>query len=81
MLEIFKKFEYFYNLKLQLFWTTLNKSLTLTTDFNRTKFNNIMIISFFKIKKEKNVYYVNLLVANQFYDYNFPFQVKYYSLI
>ena len=39
------------------------------------------MIPFFKIKKEKNVWYVTLLVANQFYEYNFPFQFKDYFLI
>jgi len=39
------------------------------------------MIPFFKIKKEKNIWYVTLLVANQFYEYNFPFQFKDYFLI
>ena len=39
------------------------------------------MIPFFKIKKEKNVWYVTLLVANQFYECNFPFQFKDYFLI
>ena len=38
-----------------------------------------MLLSFlnfpyFKIKKKGNLWNVTLLVANQFYDYNFPFQ-------
>ena len=45
------------------------------------EFSSIVIIPFFKIKKEKNVWYVTLVVANQFYECNFPFQFKDYFLI
>ena len=38
------------------------------------------MIPFLKIKKKKNIWYVPLLVANQFYEYNFPFQFKDYFL-
>ena len=53
----------------------------MNSDFNGNEFSSIVMIPFFKIKKEKNVWYVTLLVANQFYEYNFPFQFKDYFLI
>lgn len=81
ILEIFKEFEYLHDFKLQRFRTTLDDSLSLNTNFNGSEFSNIVMILFFKIKKEKNVWYVTLLVANQFYEYNFPFQFKDYFLI
>ncbi len=81
ILEIFKEFEYLHNFKLQVFRTTLNDSLSLNTDFNGNEFSSIVMIPFFKIKKEKNIWYLTLLVANQFYEYNFPFQFKEYFLI
>lgn len=81
ILEIFKEFEYLHDFKLQIFRTTLDDSLSLNSDFNGNEFNSIVMILFFKIKKEKNVWYVTLLVANQFYDYNFTFQFKDYFLI
>ena len=66
---------------MQIFRTTLDDSLSLNSDFNGNEFSSIVMIPFFKIKKEKNVWYVTLLVANQFYEYNFPFQFKDYFLI
>jgi hypothetical protein len=81
ILEIFKEFEYLHDFKLQIFRTTLDDSLSLNNDFNGNEFSSIVMIPFFKIKKEKNVWYVTLLVANQFYEYNFPFQFKDYFLI
>ena len=81
ILEIFKEFEYLHDFKLQIFRTTLDDSLSLNSDFNGNEFSSIVMIPFFKIKKEKNVWYVTLLVANQFYEYNFLFQFKDYFLI
>lgn len=81
IIEIFKEFEYLHNFKLQVFRTTLDDSLSLNSDFNGNEFGSIVMIPFFKIKKEKNIWYVTLLVANQFYEYNFPFQFKEYFLI
>ena len=81
ILEIFKKFEYLHDFKLQIFRSTLDDSLSLNSDFNANELSSIVIIPFFKIKKEKNVCYVTLLVAKQFYEYNFPFQFKDYFLI
>jgi len=81
ILEIFKEFEYLHDFKLQIFRTTLDDSLNLNNDFNGNEFSSIVMIPFFKIKKEKNVWYVTLLMANQFYECNFPFQFKDYFLI
>ena len=81
ILEIFKEFEYLHDFKLQIFRTTLDDSLSLNTDFNGNEFSSIVLILFLKIKNKKNVWYVTLLVANQFYQYNFPFQFKDYFLI
>ena len=66
---------------MQIFRTTLNDSLSLNSDLNGNEFSSIVMIPFFKIKKEKNVWYVTLVVANQFYECNFPFQFKDYFLI
>ena len=80
MIEIFKEFEYLHEFKLQRFQTALDDSLSLNTDLNGNEFSSVVLIPFFKIKKEKNIWYVTLLVANQFYEYNFPFQFKDYFL-
>jgi hypothetical protein len=81
IIEIFKEFEYIHNFKLQVFRTTLDDSLSLNSDFNGDEFSSIVMIPFLKIKKEKNIWSVTLLVANQFYEYKFPFQFKEYFLI
>jgi hypothetical protein len=81
IIEIFKEFEYIHNFKLQVFRTTLYDSLSLNSGFNGDEFSSIVMIPFFKIKKEKNIWSVTLLVANQFYEYKFPFQFKEYFLI
>ena len=80
ILEIFKEFEYLHDFKLQIFRTTLDDSLSLNSDFNGNEFSSIVMIPFFKIKKEKNIWSVTMLVAKQFYEYNFPFQFKDYFL-
>ena len=54
--------------------------MSLNSDFNGNEFSSIVMIPFFKIKKEKNIWYVTLLVANQFYEYNFPFQFNDYFI-
>jgi len=81
IIEIFKEFEYLQNFKLQIFRKTLNDSLILDSDFNEDSFTSIVLIPFFKIRKEKNIWYITLLVANQFYECNFPFQFTDYFLI
>jgi len=55
--------------------------LSFNTDFNGNELSSIVMIPFLKIKKEKNIWYVTLLVANKFYEYNCPFQFKDYFLI
>ena len=83
IIEIFKKFEYLHNFKLQAFRSTLDESLILNGNYdnsNYTEFTSVVMIPFIKIKKIKNVWNVNLLVANQFYEYKFPFQFDDYFL-
>ena len=47
---------------------------------NNSQFTNIVLIPYFNIQKKGNIWNVTLLVANQFYDYNFPFQFNHYFL-
>ena len=51
--EIFKEFEYLHGFKLQIFRTTLDDGLSLNSDLNGNEFSSIVMIPFFKIKKEK----------------------------
>lgn len=76
--EIFKSFEYIHAFQLQTFRTILNDCLSMGGD--DIEFTSVVMIPFFKIKKENNQWNVVLLVAKQFYEYNFPFQFKDYFL-
>jgi hypothetical protein len=70
-LQIFKDLEAFQIFKLQTF--TLE-------DFDDFEFCSSVIIPYLKIKKKRNLWNVTLLVANQFYEYNFPFQFTDYFI-
>lgn len=80
MVEIFKQFEYLHDFKLQTFRTTLDDSLILNDNSNEAEFTSVVMIPYLKIKKKRNVWNVTLLVANQFYEYNFPFQFTDYFI-
>ena len=62
--------------QLQTFRTILNDHLTL----NDIQFTIVVLIPFFRIRKKNNLWSVILLIANQFYDYDFPFQFNEYFL-
>lgn len=78
MIEIFKHFQYLHDFKLQTFQATLDNNLSLNNNSNDPEFTSVVLIPYFKIKKKRNVWNVTLLVANQFYDYKFPFQFNDY---
>ena len=76
MVQIFQEFQYLHQFQLKTFRTTLNDSLTL----NDIQFTSIVMIPFFQIRKKNNIWNVTLLIANQFYEYKFPFQFNDYFL-
>ena len=80
MIEIFKHFQYLHDFKLQTFQATLDNNLSLDNNSNDPEFTSVVLIPYFRIKKKGNVWNVTLLVANQFYDYNFPFQFNDYFI-
>ena len=48
--------------------------------YNYSEFTSVVLISYFNIKKQANIWNVTLLIAHQFYEYNFPFQFNEYFL-
>lgn len=77
MLAIFKQFQELHQFKLETFQATLDNNLILNDNY---QFTSIVLIPYFNIQKKANIWNVTLLVANQFYDYNFPFQFNHYFL-
>ena len=77
VVEIFKQFQDLHQFQLKTFQRTLNDNLILNDD---CEFTSVVLIPYFNIKKKGNIWNVTLLVANQFYDYNFPFQFNHYFL-
>ena len=77
MVEILKHFEHLHKFQLETFRTTLDDNLILNDDCH---FTSVVLIPYFNIKKKGNIWNVTLLVADPFYDYNFPFQFHHYFL-
>ena len=71
MVEIFKQFQYLHQFQLKTFQRTLDDNLILNDD---SEFTSVVLIPYFNVQKKGNIWNVTLLVADQFYDYNFPFQ-------
>ena len=78
MLNIFKQFQDLHQFKLETFQTTLNDNLSLNDNYS--EFTSVVLIPYFNIKKQANIWNVTLLIAHQFYEYNFPFQFNEYFL-
>ena len=77
MVEIFKQFQYLHQFQLKTFQTTLDDNLILN---DNSQFTSVVLIPYWNIQKKGNIWNVTLLVANQFYNYNFPFQFNHYLL-
>jgi hypothetical protein len=77
MVEIFKQFQDLHQFQLKTFQTTLDDNLILN---DNSQFTSVVLIPYFSIQKKGNIWNVTLLVARQFYDYNFPFQFNHYFL-
>lgn len=77
MVEIFKQFQDLHQFQLKTFQTTLDDNLILDNNY---QFTSIVLIPYFNVQKKGNIWNVTLLVASQFYDYNFPFQFNDYFL-
>lgn len=71
MVDIFKQFQDLHKFQLKTFQRTLNDNLIID---DNSQFTSIVLIPYFNIQKKGNIWNVTLLVAKQFYDYNFPFQ-------
>jgi hypothetical protein len=78
MIDIFKQFQDLHQFKLEIFQTTLNDNLSLNDNYS--EFTSLVMIPYFNIKKQANIWNVTLLIAHQFYEYNFPFQFNEYFL-
>lgn len=72
VLNIFKQFQDLHHFKLETFQTILNDNLSL--NHNYSGFTSVVMIPYFNVKKQANIWNVTLLIAHQFYEYNFPFQ-------
>ena len=70
-LQIFKDLEAFQRFKLQIF--TLE-------DFDDFEFCSSVIIPYLKVKKNGRLWTVNLAIAKELYEYNYPFQINKYFL-
>lgn len=77
IVEIFKQFQDLHQFQLKAFQTTLDDNLILNNNY---QFTSIVLIPYFNVQKKGNIWNGSLLVANQFYDYNFPFQFNNYFL-
>lgn len=74
ILKIFQDLEDLHDLKLTTFQTTLKDNC------NDSEFTSLVIIPYFKVKKESNIWNVTLLVSKQLYDYEYPFNFTDYFL-
>ena len=75
MVDIFKQFQDLHQFQLKTFQRTLDDNFILNDD---CEFTSVVLIPYFNVQKKGNIWNVTLLVANQFYDYNFPFQFNHY---
>lgn len=78
MVNIFKQFQDLHQFELETFQTTLDDNLSLNDNYS--EFTSVVLIPYFNIKKQANIWNVTLLIAHQFYEYNFPFQFNEYFL-